>query len=403
MWFDPPNPTSTTPVVAHVAISGSYCTPTNVDVQRHGNIISISMSFPPCARPPLPGFYDVPVNLGVVPPGVYDVVAGPDTILLGLAEGTLVVRDANPPFTITPDAGSPGDAVTIASAGACGPPCTVTFGDVASPSVTNSNGALIVEVPRLNAGVVDVRVGGRTATAAFDVTTGGVLDPAFFTPVLVPVFFSGNGALGSQWWTELAMANENDFPVISDALLFSFPCGDIASCAPTRFIPRRSTAIAFGATDTEGKLFRVGRQGASNVFFDARVRDLSRQAQDLGSELPIVREKDFRGTSFDLLNVPTDARFRVTLRLYRIDGSTPMHISIRPMFDKPLVTADLPVHSVGTLQVVTIADLVAKYPDLVGKDRIVISVDSGTPQPVAWGFVSITNNDTQRVTVISPQ
>lgn len=404
MWFDPPNPTSETSVIAHVLETGTPCGQ-GATVQRHGNIISISLPPPVCLTPPLPGFFETPVNLGVLPAGVYDVVAGYGQILVGVAEGTLVVRDAQPAFNIFPDAGRPGDIIAISGAGDCvAPACSVTFGGVASPSFSTKDSLLYVQVPQLGSGVVDVSVGPKTATAAFDVTTGGTLDPAFFTPVLVPVFFSGNGAHGSQWRTELSVANDNLFPVPNDSELFTAPCSVTGTCIDG--IPQGLTGMAIGQTDSEGKLIHVDRQGASLLFFDARIRDLSRQAQDLGAELPVVREKDFHAGQVDLLNVPTDALFRVTLRAYRIDNVSNLFMQIRPMAapsSQPLVSTTLSLHAVDGLQVATIGDLVGTYPQLAGQGPLVIRLYSQTPQPATWAFVSITNNDTQHVTVIAPQ
>src|SRR2546423_14314008 len=90
--FDPPNPTSATPVTAHVTIPPTLCTPTGSFVTRNGSTISITLTFPQCPLSP-PGVvpFHAAVNLGVLPAGVYDVVANG-----GLHRGTLVGRDAAP-------------------------------------------------------------------------------------------------------------------------------------------------------------------------------------------------------------------------------------------------------------------------------------------------------------------
>jgi len=50
-------------------------------------------------------------------------------------------------------------------------------------------------------------------------------------------------------------------------------------------------------------------------------------------------------------------------------------------------------------------DLVTTFPALAGKGplRVVIAPAFDTPEREVWGFVSVTNNETQHVTVISPQ
>jgi len=408
--FDPPDPTSATPIVAHVLVPGTYCTPDGYDVERHGSIISITLRITPCARPPLPGFFDYAVNLGTVPAGSHDVVVGLGQILLGIAEGTLTVRNPSPQFTVEPNAGREGDTVTLRGVSNCTtvittPVCaavSVTFGD--TPATVVSNGtAIVVRVPHLpHSGAFDVFVSGNAAISAFDDITDGTLDPAFFTPVLVPVFFSGPGALGSQWRTELDYANENGFAVVSDSNVFTPQCV-VTTCPP---YSGPTTAVVFGQNESEGKLIYAARQAMPRLFLDARVRDLSREAQDLGAALPVVREKNFLSGTFDLLNVPTDARSRVALRAYRIDGGTTVTMTIRSMSDPNRVTlagAALTLHPVGTMQAVTIPDLIATYPQLAGKGPLVITIEGGQSPSTTWAFVSVTNNDTQRVTMIAPQ
>src|SRR5439155_12525396 len=98
-FFDPPNPTSATPVTAHVTIPPTLCTPTGAAAVRNGSTISITLSFPHCPLSP-PGVvpFHSAVSLGVLPAGVYDVVANG-----GLDRGTLVVRDAASPFEVVPN------------------------------------------------------------------------------------------------------------------------------------------------------------------------------------------------------------------------------------------------------------------------------------------------------------
>ncbi|MGZ5494745.1 MAG: hypothetical protein ACXWHG_14165, partial [Thermoanaerobaculia bacterium] len=105
------------------------------------------------------------------------------------------------------------------------------------------------------------------------------------------------------------------------------------------------------------------------------------------------------------LNVPTDSRYRVALRLYRIDDRSTLRIRIRQMFskDSPLVDDDIALSPVGTHRVAYIGDLIAAYPQLGGKGALRIDVDTSVPSRSSWGFVSVTNNQTQHVTVISPQ
>ena len=50
-----------------------------------------------------------------------------------------------------------------------------------------------------------------------------------------------------------------------------------------------------------------------------------------------------------------------------------------------------------------IGDLLAEAPQLIGKGPLRIDVSPFESATRAWGYVSITNNDTQHVTVIAPE
>src|SRR5689334_6541861 len=70
--FDPPNPTSRTPVVARIHLQSSQCTIAGAAVTRSGQFIDIDLR-PSEVCPAIAGGADTAVDLGLVPPGVYHV------------------------------------------------------------------------------------------------------------------------------------------------------------------------------------------------------------------------------------------------------------------------------------------------------------------------------------------
>jgi hypothetical protein len=156
-----------------------------------------------------------------------------------------------------------------------------------------------------------------------------------------------------------------------------------------------------------GYLLQIPRESAPRLSFELLAKDLSRQAEAFGTEIPVVREKDFFNRTFMLLDVPADARYRVGLRLYRLDGRTAAHIRIWPINSQevPLVDTTVFLAPAGPDSTYSIAydgDLMKTYPILAGKGPLRIEIDAGEAQHQTWGFVSVTNNETQHVTVISP-
>ncbi|HEY3052337.1 MAG TPA: hypothetical protein VGK04_03010 [Thermoanaerobaculia bacterium] len=431
IWFDPPNPTSRTSVVAHVL--GAYCArgPMGSTVTRTGNLISISLKFDCTVGVPILAGFDEIVDLGVLPAGVYEVVAGPNELLIAIAEGKLTVRDVSSPLQISPEQGNYGDILTIRGAGIA-PVCAVApcpvprvfVGDREAVVLRTPDTDTIVAslVSARRSGVVDVTVqsAGRTfqsiagfyySPVVLDDSQSSFrepIDPAFFEPMLIPVAINGAGALGSRWTTEVTLRNENDFPFAAYTIFDN-------SCMPVcdiRMHPHTSRLIR--PNQPNGYLFYVSRQGAPNAFFGILLRDLSHQSEALGTEMRVVREKDFFDRPFTIVNVPSDMRFRVALRLYRIDGGTTLSLRIRTLDaiegygpsaeQPPLVDAPITLALRGDrLASAYIGDLLTAYPQLAGKGALRVEI-SGTPsQRAAWAFVSVTNNETQHVTIISPQ
>ncbi|HEX7418864.1 MAG TPA: IPT/TIG domain-containing protein, partial [Thermoanaerobaculia bacterium] len=293
LWFDPPNPTSRTPVVAHVRASVS-CLPNGTSVSIGGHNISITLKqIQPCTVPsPADGFLWT-ADLGVLPAGAYDVAAGPEMLLIALAEAKLSVADANAPFTVSPNvAWTTGGDVTITgltlpacSVGTCAAPLVTFGGSEAQIEEFGPPDKLVVYAPAHDAGTVDVivRYGGQTytATAAFNYfVPTGVTDPAFFEPVLFPVMITGPGAFGSNWTTEVTMRNENDYPLPVTSV-FDQTCFPVCDARPAA----HSTAIVLGASAPNGLLLNIPRQSSPKLFFGTLIRDLSRQSEALGTEI----------------------------------------------------------------------------------------------------------------------
>jgi IPT/TIG domain-containing protein len=410
--FDPPNPTSETPVVAHVIGEFATCAPKSASVTRNGSLISIKIDPPNCPLTTdlvIVGF-DLPVKLGTLSAGVYQVVATVGNLLAG--DGTLIVQDANPPFSVTPNVTAfAGDQVTIAGKDvavcATGPSpivcgAVVKFGDVEATLVSVVPDQVVVRAPQHSAGAVDVTVSGKRSAASFYyLPNDRPPDAAFYEPVLFPVAFSGPGAYGSVWQTEIYLRNDNSFS-LTQSRSSPFNACRLFEC---EFRLGPNTTWTTGLNTSIGFLDYIPRQAAPNVHFGILVRDLSRQAEALGTEIPVIREKDLFDHAFELLNVPGDPRFRVAVRIYDVASASLVRMTISPLSGEEILVATMPQLSATAPGYFQISDLVAKYPQLAGKGPLRIKIEPlsvGGPRTL-WAFASITNNETQHVTTISPQ
>jgi hypothetical protein len=246
--------------------------------------------------------------------------------------------------------------------------------------------------------------------------------------ILLPIAIRGEvpGALGSRWTTRVAIVTTGTQDV--DILGYQWaPDGCVFLCAEP---PLTTAGLTFQPSvdpgqSTQGAILRVDPSHAADVSIALRIQDVSRQSETWGTEIPIVRERDLLQRPFQLLDIPLTAGFRGMLRLYDVDARQSSTVRLRfygfnpairtpfsPLGPAPLLDSLL-LDRVITLQVerrpgTPLFDLgyaqlsLGDIAELQGSERIRIEVTPITQGLRLWGFVSITNNATQHVTIVSP-
>lgn len=151
----------------------------------------------------------------------------------------------------------------------------------------------------------------------------------------------------------------------------------------------------------------VPRPEADLLSFGLRVRDVSRQAEGFGSEIPVVRERNLiTDRPIELLDVPLDPRYRVKVRIYALD---PILVDNRVT----ITVRDPETRAVRSEQRLILTRDCQACPNLPSyaeldlppgtrNERVLISIDGPAGAP-SWAFATVTNNDTQQVTIVSPQ
>jgi hypothetical protein len=399
--FDPPNPTATRSVDA--IITGAWpnaCLPLVKSVVITPTTITLHLDATPppgvfCAQ--ATGPYTRTFHMGILPPAGYTVilVADAGSTSTELARTPLIVRDAETlnifPYAVPTTGGQIGMSNPFFLAGA-----TLTIGGVTVPADSNIDGALFANAPPHAPGVVDVTVnstsGTVTSKAALIYYDPASADPAVFEPILFPVSFQGPGALGSQWLTESFIYTSGALPFFRDPL----PCTDCSRSLST------GSKQLLNDGNPWGHVLYALRGTTDSLDFASRIRDTSRQAQTAGTEVPVVRERDFRG-QLRFLNVPTDTRYRVTLRLWSL-ADFPQFIAVvnstTIIQQQTLTVSNIPGTSMwfGTMDVTPLLTTSNGTPTRL----TVVGALNFLPPPPIWGMLSITNNDTQQVTIISP-
>ena len=236
---------------------------------------------------------------------------------------------------------------------------------------------------------------------------------------LVPIYNGAPGAFGSQWVAELRVMNTGTAPAAIDNLTdFS----GVEPILPPLLLPQASMNASQairdvpGGTGIQGALLLIQKPVATQFAFQSRVRDVSRDAERWGVAIPIIDESAATTEPIDLLSVPIDPRFRQMLRVYSFDRAPGSQVRVRfygtstqnripNTPDTLLAEAALPLTLAVTVSQPSYAELanLAAIPGVAGSGYAEIRVRVEPLQATRlWAMVSVTNNTTQEVTIITP-
>lgn len=131
------------------------------------------------------------------------------------------------------------------------------------------------------------------------------------------------------------------------------------------------------------------------------------------TELPVVRESDFREGKIQIVGVRMDDGFRKTLRIYGLNGSEGAHVVVRVFALRSTTPAYEHVYWLQPQAGKNEAGLdaapsfnmecdLSAYVDNYGMP-VRVEIEPLTPGAKIWGFVSITNNVTQHFYTVIPR
>jgi hypothetical protein len=232
--------------------------------------------------------------------------------------------------------------------------------------------------------------------------------------VLIPIVVKEEipGAYGSRWTTTLTGFNggASSYYMTPPPTGYCWGCDGWSVDPGTTF----SYPVSRGVQGRAVFVFVRAVENGTNPFvhFHLRLQDVSRQAQTWGTEVPVIRERDVLSSATQILDVPMDARFRVALRIMDFDEASGRRVRCR-FFDYrsgallhesefALVVPDPyadPGYSPGEAAVLDLAGAISSLRSAASV-RIELIPDPGLR---FWAFVSVTNNETQHVTLITPE
>lgn len=403
-------PTSTTPVTLRVPL---VCSAATESITRNGFDIQVRLRPGGCPSPPI--HYPYEVNLGVLPPGRYNVDLREGIDLLHETISFLVVQD-HPQVTVRPfvvPVGAPDFNIQVSwpeHFDLCGNgTCDDWIIEIGGAQLRHSDElphlSLAFRAPNLAPGLHDMKIitttsGTHTFPAAvYYHAPGAAPDPAIFERVLFPVLFEGGGQQGSQWRSEAVISNPTPYTI------------ELANAIAGPRLELRERRVLEGEQYPHGIALLVPRAEADNLAFSLRARDVSRESDNFGTEVPVVRESQmFRDSVLTLLDVPLDPRYRTKVRAYAF--SDPIFLGLVNNNDVKLTVRRAngeTIQQFWTRSPVCEGASCTATPGYLEFDLAPIGAGERgdvyiqfTDGALGWAFASVTNNETQQVTIISP-
>jgi hypothetical protein len=302
-------------------------------------------------------------------------------------------------------------------------PVTVSFGSGTSTVLTATPTEIRVLVYPQASGFVNVRVavvgkGEAVAPLAFQFSDLAIGGPEDYVRYLVPVIQRDlPGANGSLWTSELKFRNRWNriMPVVAP-----LPGGPICTltCPPELPAPEWTTSINLvpRGDGADGAFLYVPQSlNDPKPAMTLRVRDLSKNATSFGTEIHLPQLDEYQRV-VDLIDIPTDARHRATLRIYG-SSEAPQTVRVRTyaepgntQIDERIVTLSgiltfafdpFPYHP-AYLQLDPLSPAIRASGDRVRVTVDVMGENVSPPPPPVWAFVTITDNITQLTSTITP-
>jgi|SRR5687768_1567743 len=252
--------------------------------------------------------------------------------------------------------------------------------------------------------------------------------PAFdetYERFLLPVFVGQTpGAFGSRFATSLSIWNKS----LTDTLMvwgLEEHCGVLVICPPPDY-SQPVLVKAYGAeapfrepmiipNGNPGRFAYVRKAQADLFAITLRAYDDSRRSENYGTQMPVVRERDFTDERIVLPDVPMNPPYRNTLRIY---STEPTRVLV--WFAGPEIIGSPTIVPPGGQEVELRAGMnefdpayaqFSKFERHPHNLAVVVEpiappcLACNPPLPAAkiWAFITVTNNDTQHITTIFPQ
>ncbi|HKR62940.1 MAG TPA: hypothetical protein VJZ00_04345 [Thermoanaerobaculia bacterium] len=229
--------------------------------------------------------------------------------------------------------------------------------------------------------------------------------------VLVPLWYAGPGDAGSNWTTHLSVYNTGYYAEPNDRAIL--PCQWLADPCPRGFWTDKM--IVYRAPQPYSGGFVMQVSDPDKLHFSLRIFEEAAQAEDLGLDLPVVRERELRRGPIQIMDIPIGdpQNFRYTLRMYGIGDATTCTMRVNGYVAMADGTPDLVV--TREIQLIRVPQGLGHFyfedntiiRDLIlatgGQGQLRVELEPVSSNMRWWAFASSTNNRTQDVTIVTPR
>lgn len=234
--------------------------------------------------------------------------------------------------------------------------------------------------------------------------------------VLVPVAYTGPGAYGAAWFTDVSVLNRSSVPLRIPDIYFAVACSIPEGCLASELAPGQAADVLqteFRFNAPTGYLLHIPDIAAGQTEVWARI-GTSLQWPSRGTELPVPHENEFRSQPryFPFTTIASWTEVRSLLRIYAIDVTEPLTIRVqlrsrwtspvRPIAEKVILMPPggngddvLPSYTQLSLQ-----EAFDSSGTTYGDIEIVPEIPAGSHAKI-WGFITHTHNVTNEVTIIT--
>jgi hypothetical protein len=236
--------------------------------------------------------------------------------------------------------------------------------------------------------------------------------------LLVPIATEPlHGAFGTLWESDLWLVTTSDNVFIGplvDRNCVQPACGPPPAPLPGPFEAVRPTIYRTRNGEPPGILLYVSRESADDAVFNLRVSDTNRRLVSSGVSIPIVRERDLKSSSTQLLNIVVHEHMRLRLRVYDPfkTGAARFRVRVFESEAEDTLQHEFDVELRDPASQVFRAWPYPLQPDSAELDIDVSGYADGAilrieivPLTAAvrfWVFATMTNNLTNEVTIVTP-